>query len=79
MDPEDSAMSSDGTDRTDRPTGEPEGFTQQDQLNELREEGQHDDVRFDMTEEEEMRLLVAEFGSPGEDGVFRKREGGEAP
>jgi hypothetical protein len=32
-----------------------------------------------MAEEEEMRLLEAEFGPPGEDGVFRAREEGEAP
>ena len=79
MDPEDSVMSSDDADRTDRPTKEPEGLTQQDQLDALRKEGEHEDARFDMTEEEEMELLDAEFGPPGDDGVFRAPEGGEAP
>jgi hypothetical protein len=79
VDPNHSAMSADDADRSDPRTGEPEGLSQQDQLNALREEGSHDDVRFDMAEEEEMRLLEAEFGPPGEDGVFRAREEGEAP
>jgi hypothetical protein len=80
VDPNNSAMSADDADRTDRRTGEPEGLSQQDQLNALREEG-HDDVWFDMTEQEEMRLLEAEFGQPWDDGVFRERkgEGGETP
>jgi hypothetical protein len=71
---EDSAMSADDTDRTDRPPKEPEGFTQQDQLKALREEDEHDDVFFDTTEQEEMRLLVAEFGHPPDpDGPFRRK------
>jgi len=77
--PEDGAMSADDADRTDRPTGEPEGLTQQDQLNAIREEGEHPDVWFDMTEEEEARLLEAEFGPPDENGIYRAPEGGEAP
>jgi hypothetical protein len=81
VDPNNSAMSADDADRTDQRTGEPEGLSQQDQLKALRQEG-HDDVWFDMTEEEEMRLLEDEFGRPPDgDGVFRERkgEGGEAP
>ena len=58
---------------------EPGDLTQQDQLDALREEGPHEDARFDMTEEEEMELLEAEFGPPDENGVFRVPEEGEAP
>lgn len=76
--PEDGAMSADDPDRTDRPTGEPDGLTQQDQLNAIREE-EHSDVWFDMTEEEEARLLEAEFGPHDEDGIYRAPKGGEAP
>jgi hypothetical protein len=77
--PEDGAMSADDAEGTDRPTEEPEGLTQQDQLRRLREEGEHEDVWFDMTEEEEARLLEAEFGPPDENGIYRAPEGGEGP
>lgn len=79
MDSDDDAMSADGADRNDLPAEEPEGFTQEDQLKMLREEGEHDDVWFDMTEEEEAHLLEAEFGPPDDSGIYRAPEGGEEP
>jgi hypothetical protein len=82
---DDDAMSADGADRNDLPAEEPEGFTQQDQLKALREEGEeggHVDRWFDMTEEEEARLLEAELGPLTEQGTYyasEESEGGEEP
>jgi hypothetical protein len=79
---EDDAMSADDADRADQPAEEPEGFTQQEQLRALREEGEHDDVWFDMTEQEEARLLEDELGPLTEQGTYyasEEPERGEEP
>jgi hypothetical protein len=64
-------------DGADRQAEEPGVPTQQDQLDALREEGDHPDVWFDMTEEEEARILEAEHGPPDADGIYRGSEAGE--
>jgi hypothetical protein len=51
----------------DRPVEEPEGATQQDQLDQLRDTG---NARKDQTESEEAELLEAEFGQPNADGIY---------
>jgi hypothetical protein len=83
VDPNNSAMSADDADRTDRRTAEPEGLSQQDQLNALRAEGPegHEDRWFDMTEQEEARIFENEFDYDEETGVYRERKGerGETP
>jgi hypothetical protein len=58
----------------DRPTEEPEGDTQQEQANLLRETGNE---RRDMTEEEEAGLLEEEFGPADADGTYGAPEGEE--
>jgi hypothetical protein len=58
----------------DRPTEEPEGATQQEQYDLLRETGNE---RRDMTEEEEAAHLEAEFGPPGAAGLYGAPEGEE--
>jgi hypothetical protein len=59
---------------TDRPTEEPEGASQQDQYDLLRETGNE---RRDMTEEEEAGLLEEEFGQADADGIYGAPEGEE--
>lgn len=58
----------------DRPTEEPEGDTQQEQADLLRETGNE---RRDMTEEEEAGLLEEEFGPADADGTYGAPEGEE--
>jgi hypothetical protein len=59
---------------TDRPTEEPEGASQQDQYDLLRETGNE---RRDMTEEEEAGHLEEEFGPADADGIYGAPEGEE--
>jgi hypothetical protein len=60
----------------DRPVEEPEGATQQDQFDQLRDTG---NARRDMTEEEEADLLQAEFGAPNASGIYGAPAGGPSP
>jgi hypothetical protein len=57
----------DGSPAADRPVDEPDGDTQQVQLGLLRETGNE---RRDIGEEEEARLLQAEFGPPDASGIY---------
>jgi hypothetical protein len=57
----------DGSPAGDRPVDEPDGDTQQVQLGLLRETGNE---RRDVDEEEEARLLQAEFGPPDSSGIY---------
>jgi hypothetical protein len=57
---------------SDRPVDEPEGATQEDQYQLIRETGNH---RGDMTEEEEARLLETEFGPADHDGIYGAPKG----
>jgi hypothetical protein len=52
---------------SDRPEDEPEDATQEDQAQLMRETGNH---RGDISEEEEARLLKAEFGPADQNGVY---------
>ncbi len=62
---------------SDRNVDEPEGATQQDQLDALRDTG---NARRDMTEDEEADLLTAEFGAPDANGIYGAHavDGGDA-
>jgi hypothetical protein len=60
--------------KADRPTEEPEGATQQDQYDLLRETGNE---RRDMTAEEEAGHLEDEFGPADEAGIYGAPEGEE--
>ena len=76
MHPDYGGASADDAKGADQRREEPEGFTQQDQRNRVREEGQHQDVGLDMSEEEEARILEAEFGPPEPPyGIYRAKEG----
>jgi hypothetical protein len=61
------AQAADGSPAGDRPVDEPDGDTQQVQLGLLRETGNE---RRDVDEEEEARLLQAEFGPPDSSGIY---------
>lgn len=58
----------------DRPVDEPDGATQDQQLELIRDTSND---REDMTEEEEARLLEEEFGPADEHGVYGASKGGE--
>jgi hypothetical protein len=60
-------QAADGSPAGDRPVDEPDGDTQQVQLGLLRETGNE---RRDVDEEEEARLLEAEFGPPDSSGIY---------
>jgi hypothetical protein len=62
--------------KVDRPTEEPEGATQEEQYDLLRETGND---RRDMTEEEEAHLLEAEFGPADADGIYGAPKEEEKP
>ncbi len=59
---------------SDRPEDEPEDATQEHQFQLIRETGNH---RGDMTEDEEARLLEAEFGPADHDGIYGAPKGEE--
>jgi hypothetical protein len=61
------APATDGSSAADRPVDEPDGDTQQVQLGLLRETGNE---RRDVDEDEEARLLEAEFGPPDPSGIY---------
>jgi hypothetical protein len=63
-------------DSGDRPVDEPEGATQEDQLALLRESG---NARDEVTEDEEARMLEAEFGPPDASGIYRSRQDAVVP
>ena len=68
MHPEDGTMS--GYDATDRLGEEPEGYSQEEQLKVLHEEGEHDHVYFDTSETEEEEVLREQFGPHDEQGIY---------
>jgi hypothetical protein len=65
--PVDAPSAIDGSPVVDRPLDEPDGASQLDQLALLRETGNE---RQDVDEEEEARLLQAEFGPPDQRGIY---------
>lgn len=71
MDAEDGRMS--GDDVTDRPSAEPEGYSQQEQLKALRED-RHEHVYFDTSEIEEEEVLTDLFGSRDELDIYHAPE-----
>ena len=65
-----------GATKADRPVDEPDGDTQQVQLGLLRETGNE---RRDLDEDEEAKLLEAEFGPPDSQGIYGAPTGPAVP